>query len=210
MANEVPNTPAGSAYASLSAQGNVRPEEAKAICTAKEEEINNSMLVSALIFTVAASGILQPHKLNISGIHTDLYGACCILSLTSCLGSVMLGTEKIRVKLPGTLIRRQMTSVRHQVIASKHEEAETMLMNFITEKGLFKTQSLIGTVSWLMWTGAISITGALGVNTYQVLGHRSFFVMAISGGLIASLLCAAVCLMTKQTTEMLGTQTTQS
>merc|ERR1711879_475110 len=59
---------------------------------AQDEEIKNCALVAALLFTVAAAAILQPHEANITGSHTDLYGSLCCLSLLANLGCVLFST----------------------------------------------------------------------------------------------------------------------
>merc|ERR1712222_104512 len=63
----------------------------KAFCEAKDAELNNNTLVAALIFTVASQGVLDPTQANITGSHTDLYGALSVLALILCLNCVLFG-----------------------------------------------------------------------------------------------------------------------
>lgn len=145
---------------------------------AKDNELSNEALVSALIFTVAAAGILAPSKLNISGTHTDLYGSLCVISLASCLSSI----------LAATMVRRQLNDMGLAITALKRDPDQELAM--ITE--IMRELRLVFFLSGVgMWSGAVSISLALAVNTAQVLGKTSTLVMGASFGLVFILLMAA-------------------
>ena len=128
---------------------------------AKDAELTNASLVSTLVFTVAAAGILAPSGLSIDGKHTDLYGSLCVISLLSCLSSVLSATIlKKHQRLPS---------------GSGHGGREPgLLMHFVARSEVFRFFLLPITS---MWIGATAITGALGVTTFQAqaLCHRRDF-----------------------------------
>lgn len=119
----------------------------------QDEEINNAMLVSALMFTVAASAVLQPHEANIQGTHTDIYGSLCAVSVLSCLGSV----------LAGTVMKRNL-----RYVILHHAECTKEANHFIH---MTTTRFLLAWPTIMMWVGAVSMTIALMINVQEVFGE---------------------------------------
>merc|ERR1719199_639220 len=109
----------------------------------QDEEIANAMLVSTLIFTVAAAAILQPHEANLQGEHTDLFGSLCVMSVMFNLFSVLTGTVTKRTLRYTTL---------HYTKNIDHA------MKFVQD-GRVKFFLLWPTLG--MWLGAVTMTLAL-------------------------------------------------
>jgi len=137
-------------------------EAAELYCDSKNNELNNAMLVSAVIFTTSTAGILKPTSANISGAHTDLYGGLCVTSMMSCLGSVMLGT----------LMQLNISKV--QAKQSYQAHSGHMAFRFLEQRSV---QCLMKIMVASMWIGAASVAGAICVDAYQVLGIRSLWTM---------------------------------
>merc|ERR1719443_1390809 len=99
---------------------------------------------------------MHPDQANISGSHTDLYGSLAVVSLISCLGCVMFGTF--------------LTSQTAKVGGAKDASA-LKHFGFLTERPVSASMDLVVASVWLSGT---CVAGAVCVNTWQVLGPRSF------------------------------------
>jgi hypothetical protein len=142
---------------------------------AQDEEIGNAMLVSALIFTVSASAILQPHQATIESEHTDLYGFLLSLSVISNLGSVLFGT----------LMRRTLRYTNLH-----HAKAPEGTVEFIQSQFL---AFCVGLPAILMWTGAITMSLGLALNV-NVVFPNTIDANSLSRSCITMLACLAVIL----------------
>lgn len=154
-----------------------QPERDKAkvildILEGQEEEIRNAMLVSTLVFTVAAAAILQPNKsIIVDSEHTDLYASLCCMSLVANLGSVLFGTA----------ILRYIRNIKLYFL-------DTM------DETLHYVQAWEATVLYhwpilLMWCGSITITAALAINVNTVFGETD---MPLSTAAITMITCSVL------------------